>query len=109
MPLDEQLRHDLILVLDRAEREPGREFVGFKWFRDIPLAQAGFAWAAEAAARQSALTLAIQDGLIRTGKRLNPHDPQFGTTSISLNRSDPRVAAYLGRSRGRGPVRPPLG
>lgn len=92
----ESRRRDVIVCLDRAERKAGRGFTGFKWFRDQFLVEAGLAWAANVSARQSALTLAIQDGLILTDKRLNPREPQFGTTAVRLNRADPRVGAYLG-------------
>jgi len=108
IPSNDKIRLDLIRCLDEAERRGEQNFIGFKWFRDRCLVEAGFAWAAEVSARQSALTLAIQDGLIRPEKRLNPREPQFGTTAIRLNRADPRVQNYLGESSSGSPLRPPV-
>ena len=110
LPAKQQVRADLICCSHKAEAERHRDqsFIGFKWFRDTFLVQAGFAWASEVSARQSALTLAIQDGLIRAEKRLTPQEPQFGTTAIRLNRADPRVQAYLGLPSPGNPLRPPV-
>jgi hypothetical protein len=104
-PPKEQVRCDLICSLAEAElKQAGRGFIGFKWFRDTFLPEQGLAWAAEVAKRQSALTLAIQDGLILVDKRINPREPQFGTTAIRLNRADPRVGVLLGQTPAWGPL-----
>ncbi len=102
------IQRQLIRCLDDAERSRSGDFIGFKWFRDGFLAGRKLAWAANVSARQSALTLAIQDRLILVDKRLNPNEPQFGTTAIRLNRTDSRVLEYLGQQLGRSPLRPPV-
>ena len=107
IPQKQQVREDLIRCLNRAERD--HDVIGFKWFRDSFLAQAGFAWGADVAARQSGITLAIQDGLIRADKRTHPQEMLFGATQIRLNRTDERVRVILhGDPPAAGPLRPPL-
>lgn len=107
----DESRRELIRALNDAEAElklqqSGR-LIGFKWFRDTYLVSLGLPWAAEVAARQSAISLAIQDGLIRAAKHSDPREREFGTTSIKLNRADARVQAYLGLQE-RGAIRPPI-
>lgn len=81
----------LIRALDGAERAPGRTFVAIKSFRDQILPAAGLA-------RDQAspcLSRAIESGLIRTGKVPNPHNPEFPTTTVRLDRSNARVISIL--------------
>jgi len=91
---------DLIRALDRTESRsrPGFDFVALKWFRDVVLSAAGFAWAQSDSVRQSVLRQAIEKRLILTGKIPNPKSPQFPVTSIRLNRLLPEVQAILGAS-----------
>lgn len=87
----------LVRSLDRAEYAPGHTFVAIKWFRDQALAREGMS-RLEA---DAALTQAIDEGLALTAKINNPKNPTFQTTTIRLNRSDPRVAKLLA---GAGPA-----
>lgn len=81
----------VIRILDAAERAPGRTFVAIKNFRDQILPAAGLA-------RDQAgpcLSRAIESGLIRTSKVPNPHNPEFPTTAVRLDRSNARVSSIL--------------
>ncbi|MGH9434702.1 MAG: hypothetical protein ACRD06_01735 [Terriglobia bacterium] len=51
-----------------------------------------------------ALNGAIAEGLVLTGKIPNPNKPGLWTTTVRLNREDPRVRAFLGASEP-GPAR----
>lgn len=65
---------DLIKGLDRAESRPGYNFVSLKWFRDVALPSAGFAWASADSIRE-VLGEAINQRLILTSKVPNPRSP----------------------------------
>jgi hypothetical protein len=91
---------DLIKALDRAESQPGYNFVSLKWFRDAALPSAGFAWTSADSIRD-VLREAIDQRLILTSKVPNPRSPQFPVTAIRLNRLMPKVQAILG-TRGEG-------
>ena len=110
-PSKDESRRELIRALNEAEAERKLQqrghLVGFKWFRDTYLVSLGLPWATDVAARQSAISLAIQDGLILAAKHSDPAEREFGTTSIKLNRTDARVRAYLGLQE-RGAIRPPI-
>jgi hypothetical protein len=86
---------DLIKALDRAESRPGYSFVSLKWFRDVALPPAGFAWAS-ADSIKDVLGEAIEQRLILTSKVPNPRSPQFPVTAIRLNRLMPKVQDILG-------------
>lgn len=86
---------DLIRALDRAESQPGYNFVALKWFRDTALPSEGFAWASPDSVRD-VLRDSIGKRLILTSKVPNPRSPQFPVTAIRLNRLMPEVKAILG-------------
>lgn len=86
---------DLIKALDRAESQPGYNFVALKWFRDTALPSEGFAWA-NAASIRDVLRQCIDKRLILTSKVPNPRSPEFPVTAIRLNRLMPEVRAILG-------------
>lgn len=88
----------IIRALDRAEREPGKTFVAIKTFRDSILPREGWDWEQGCIALNSA----IGARLVVTGKIANPHRPEFPTTTIQLNRQDPRVRAVLGEPEAGG-------
>jgi len=86
---------DLIKALNRAEAQPGFNFVALKWFRDTALPSEGFTWASADSIRD-VLREAIDNRLILTSKVPNPKSPQFPVTAIRLNRLMPAVKAVLG-------------
>lgn len=86
---------DLIKALDRAESQPGFDFVSLKWFRNAALPSEGLAWASADSIRE-VLRDAIDKRLILTSKVPNPKSPQFPVTAIRLNRLMPEVKAILG-------------
>ncbi len=87
---------DLIRALDRAESQPGFNFVALKWFRDTALPSEDFSWASDDSTRRSVLSDAIQRRLVLTNSVANPKSPQFPVTAIRLNRLMPDVKAILG-------------
>ena len=87
---------DLIRALDRAESQPGFNFVALKWFRDTALPSEEFAWASDDSTRRSVLSDAIHRRLVLTNSVPNPKSPQFPVTAIRLNRLMPDVKAILG-------------
>lgn len=101
--LDDGLLARIVLALDRAERAPNRSFVAIKSFRDRTLPGEGLR-PDEAA---MALNRAIAEGLIRTSKIPNPNNPAFPTTTVRLDRSNPRVAALLSGTRPEAETRRP--
>lgn len=72
-------------ALAEAEKA-GRSFIALKWFRDDALVSHHYAWTADAESRQRVLARAIEMGTIKTSKIPNPKNPQFPTTTVSLNR-----------------------
>lgn len=92
--------YSVVRALERAEREPGKTFTAIKTFRDRILPQAGMA------GEQASVALngAIAEGLVLTGRIPNPNKPGFWTTTVRLNREDPRVRAILGAGEP-GPAR----
>ncbi|MGH9489997.1 MAG: hypothetical protein ACRD17_05760 [Terriglobales bacterium] len=92
--------HGVVKTLDHAEHEPGKTFVAIKTFRDRILPQVGLV------GEQASVALngAIEDRLVLTGKIPNPHKPGLWTTTVRLNREDPRVRAILGAGES-GPAR----
>lgn len=94
---------DLIRALDRAESQPGYNFVALKWFRDTVLPSEGFAWASDDSIRRSVLRDSIDRRLILTNSVPNPKSPQFPVTAIRLNRLMPEVKAILGSPAERVP------
>ena len=86
---------DLVLALDRAERDPHVSFVSLKWFRDKRLPEPGGSWAASTDARQDAIAKAIQNRWLLTSKVPNPKTPEFPLTAIRLNRLHPQVQEML--------------
>ena len=94
---------DLIRALDRAENRPNFDFVSFKWFRDVVLAEEGFEWAASPTARQNILEEAIRQGVLLPPTRINnPKAPQYPTTTIRLNRQSTEVRRVLGEAGPQG-------
>jgi hypothetical protein len=94
---------DLIRALDRAESQPGYNFVALKWFRDTVLPSEDFAWASDDSIRRSVLRDSIDRRLILTNSVPNPKSPQFPVTAIRLNRLMPEVQAILGSPAERVP------
>lgn len=86
---------DLIKALDRAESQPGYNFVSLKWFRDAALPSERLPWA-NTESMTEVLREAIDQRLILTSKVPNPRSPQFPVTAIRLNRLMPKVKAILG-------------
>lgn len=87
--------HDVVLALERAERDPQLHFVSLKWFRDTYLLQQGFAWTASQPARQEVLVQAIEKRWVLTSKVPNPKAPEYPVTAIRLNRPHSQVQAIL--------------
>jgi hypothetical protein len=73
------------LALAKAQRDPQLSFVSLKWFRDVYLAQQGYAWAALPEDRRHTLVQAIDRKWILTSKHPNPKNPQFPVTAIKVN------------------------
>ena len=87
-PLMETLEvQQCIDALAEAEKA-GKAFIALKWFRDEALPLQKYPWAAEPEDRQRVLGKAIESGSVRISKIPNPKNPQFPTTTISLNRSE---------------------
>jgi hypothetical protein len=76
-------------ALAEAEKA-GRSFIALKWFRDDALPSHHYAWTADAESRQRVLAKAIEMGTVKTSKIPNPRNPQFPTTTVSLNRERPQ-------------------
>ncbi len=68
----------------------GKAFIALKWFRDDALQSHHYPWGEDAEMRQRVLATAIEVGSIRTSKIPNPKNPQFPTTTVSLNRERPQ-------------------
>lgn len=88
---DDGLIGVVVRALDGAERAPNRTFVAIKTFRDQILMGEGLG--REQAG--GALNRAIEMGLVKTSKIPNPHHPEFPTTTLRLDRTDPRVKSIL--------------
>lgn len=87
---------ELVRILDLAEREPRyRDFVGLKPFRDHYLVEHGTAWSEDLQTRQSAIGIAIEQGLVLRSSIPNPKDPTHPTTAIRLQREHPEVKRIL--------------
>jgi ribonuclease HI len=65
----------------------GKQFIAFKWFRDLVLAGLSHKWASNAEDRQRVLAAAIDAGRISIQKIPNPRQPMFPTTTLSINRT----------------------
>jgi hypothetical protein len=76
-------------ALGEAEKA-GKAFIALKWFRDDALQSHHYPWAEDSEIRQRVLAAAIEAGAIRTSKIPNPKNPQFPTTTVSLNRERPQ-------------------
>jgi hypothetical protein len=83
----------LVLELDRAESDPRRSFVAWKWFRDKYLPSRGLT-AAEADI-QADLDSLVRGGWIVADRVPNPTNPAFPTATIRLDRKHPHVRAIL--------------
>lgn len=92
----------LIRALSRAQSRP-TGFVGLKWFRDngmsVEPALAGVD-------RAELLRIAINRGIVRTGKVPNPKNPDFPVTSIWLENSAPEVQYVIATARKRASFNP---
>jgi hypothetical protein len=86
-------RERIVLELDRAESDPRRSFVAWKWFRDKYLPSRGLI-AAEADI-QADLDSLVRAGWIVTDRVPNPTNPAFPTATIRLDRKHPQVRAIL--------------
>ena len=105
-PLPSRLQ-DLLNALERAEAQPGLQFVGLKWFRDQFLPQQGLPWTADPRERSEQLREATDQGIVMTIQVPNPKAPSHPTTTIRLNRSHPRFREKAEGATGRtGPFRP---
>lgn len=105
-PLPSRLQ-DLLNALERAEAQPGLQFVGLKWFRDQFLPQQGLPWTADPRERSALLREATDQGIVMTIQVPNPKAPSHPTTTIRLNRSHPRFREKAEGATGRtGPFRP---
>ena len=76
-------------ALAEAEKA-GKAFIALKWFRDDALQSHRYSWTEDGEMRQRVLATAIELGAIRTSKIPNPKNPQFPTTTVSLNRERPQ-------------------
>lgn len=92
---DEML--DLVLELDRIERERRMPYIVLKWFRDTALPHSGLRWADDPDFRRDVLRDAIDSGMVVTAKVSNPHNPQFPPTTLRVNREHERVQRALAR------------
>jgi hypothetical protein len=81
----------LIRALSRAQSRP-TGFVGLKWFRDSGMSAEP---ALSNVDRGQLLRVAIERGIVRTGKVNNPKNPEFPVTSIWLENSAPEVRRVL--------------
>ncbi len=70
-------------ALAEAEKA-GKQFIGYKWFRDLALAGLRYRWAATAEGRARVLKEAIDRGAIETRKIPNPTAPMHPTTTVRL-------------------------
>jgi hypothetical protein len=77
-----------VQALDDAEKR-GKQFIAYKWFRDLVLAGLPHGWAKDAERRQQVLAASIDAGRISVQKIPNPRQPAFPTTTLSVNRSAP--------------------
>jgi hypothetical protein len=73
-------------ALDEAEKL-GKQFIAYKWFRDLVLAGLPYSWARDAEQRQQVLSAAVESGRISIQKIPNPRQPMFPTTTLSINRT----------------------
>jgi hypothetical protein len=74
-------------ALEDVEKQ-GRQFIAFKWFRDLVLGAMPYAWAKDTERRQAVLNAAIATGAIVLKKIPNPKSPAFPTTTVSLSRGE---------------------
>jgi hypothetical protein len=70
-------------ALAEAEKA-GKQFIGYKWFRDLALAGLRYPWAATSEGRARVLKEAIDRGGIETRKIPNPTSPMYPTTTVRL-------------------------
>ncbi|MGH9416766.1 MAG: hypothetical protein ACRD01_09080 [Terriglobales bacterium] len=87
---------ELLLALQKAERNPDHSFVALKWFRDTFLPKTEYGWAQDSAQRHHWLREAISQRWITADKLANPRNPAFPTTAIRVNRGNPDVQRMLG-------------
>ena len=92
----ERLR-ELLTELD--EVEAGMRFVSLTWFRDKHLPKTALSWAANQHVVGDLLHLATDEDLVQTQKIHNPKTPAYPTTTLSINRSNPKVFELLGRQK----------
>jgi len=70
-------------ALAEAEKA-GKQFIGYKWFRDLALAGLQYPWASTAEGRARVLKESIDRGGIETRKIPNPKAPMHPTTTVRL-------------------------
>jgi hypothetical protein len=92
----------LIRALSRAQSRP-TGFVGLKWFRDIGMANDP---ALASVDRGELLRVAIERGIVKTGKVPNPKNPDYPVTSIWLENSALEVQRVIAAQRGRPAFNP---
>jgi hypothetical protein len=90
---DEML--ELVVELDRVERERRMPYIVLKWFRDTALPSSGLRWTEDPDFRRDVLRDAIDAGLVITAKVPNPYNPAFPPTTLRVNREHPRVVRAL--------------
>ena len=82
---------ELLVALKRAESQPGLRFVGLKRFRDEILPSQASPWALDRRERSRILQVAIDRGVVLTGKVRNPKPMAYPTTAVRLNRTHPEI------------------
>jgi hypothetical protein len=95
-----QIAHDaemleLVIELDRVERERRMPYIVLKWFRDTALPSSGLRWTEDPDFRRDVLRDAIDSGLVVTAKVPNPYNPAFPPTTLRVNREHERVRRVL--------------
>ena len=86
---------ELVVELDRVERERRMPYIVLKWFRDTALPNSGLRWSEDPDFRRDVLRDAIDAGLVITAKVPNPYNPAFPPTTLRVNREHPRVLRAL--------------
>jgi len=99
-PPQGQASHDgemleLVIELDRVERERRMPYIVLKWFRDTALPSSGLRWTEDPDFRRDVLRDAIDSGLVVTAKVPNPYNPAFPPTTLRVNREHDRVRRVL--------------
>ena len=90
---------ELVLALDRVEREARMPYIVLKWFRDTALPATGLRWAEDPDFRRDVLRDAIDAGIVVTAKVSNPRNPAFPPTTLRVNHEHEIVQRALPKDR----------